>query len=262
MLIQGRSLVSDSAAQQYWTASRCRLDRWSTTIKKAASQMNRGQSPVAVIQLRAVAEEILASEILTRVMAAVARLYDKEHGIEHLSPVAESVYHGHLEARHQVLHLIAHGPGLGPKDAVDLNRLRRRCERWTDMLVGYLSGLGDVEAYVFDSERARELPEDLSYGRRESGGPATWAMLSASLKTIFQPAMSEFSPCAELNEQIASAVMACYPADAFDGTGVASGQWLSRLSRATGDTQRMIDAFFRDGDDSHPIHMQPSPGIG
>ena len=117
--------------------------------------------------------------------------------------------------------------------------------------------------YVFDAERARDFAEDLSYGRRASGGPAAWAMLSASLKNVFKSDMTAKRPCAELNEQIASAVMACYPAEAFDGTGVASDQWLKRLSRATIDTQGMIDAFFHDGDeDTFPTQMQQSPSVG
>ena len=245
-LLKGRLTVGDSAAQEYWTASRCRLDRWSGAIKKNVSQLNRGPSPASSRELYALCEEVLASEILTRVWAVVAKLHDEAHNVEKYSSVAANIYHGHLEARHKVLHLIANGPGLEVEDAIKLNRLRRRCERWTDMLVGYLSSLGDVEDYVFDAERARDFAEDLSYGRRASGGPAAWALLSASLKSIFGNDVTVESPCADLNRQIASSIIACYPPETFDGQGVAKDQWLSRLTRTTDDTQNMIAAFMSD----------------
>ena len=129
-----------------------------------------------------------------------------------------------------------------------LNQLRRRCERWTDMLVGYLSGLGDVEEFVFDVERMHDFAEDLSYGKKMSGGRAAWALLSASLKSMFEDCLSEDSPCADLNQQIASAVMASFPANTFESRGVAKDQWLARITRTTEDTQGMIDAFLRDVD--------------
>jgi hypothetical protein len=247
-LIKGRTLVGDSAMRQYWTAGRCRLDRWSSSIKKSASQLKRGPSPASSSALRATAEEILVCGILTRVWAAVARLYDEQHEVEQLAPVADSIFHGHLEARRQVLKLLADGPELAEEDAAALNRLRRRCERWTDMLVGYLFELGDVEEYVFDAQRAREFSEDLSCTKPLSGAPAAWALLSASLKAIFESEPSAASSCADLNKQIATAIMSCYPAEAFDGTGVSAGLWLSRLSSAAEDAQGMIDAFLCDAE--------------
>jgi hypothetical protein len=251
-LIKGRMLVGETVSQQYWTASRCRLDRWSSSIKKTTRQLSHGSSPASTLELRTTCEEILASEILTRVWAAVARLYDAQHEVELLSPVAHNIYQGHLEARQQVLRVIADDSGLDAgldaEAAVELNRLRRRCERWTDMLVGYLSGLGDVEEYVFDAERMRDFAEDLSYGRRMSGGPAAWALLSASLKTIFDTDLAQDSACADLNDQIAAAIMGCYPAGTFDGQESAKDHWFARITRTTADAQGMIDAFLSDAD--------------
>ena len=144
-----------------------------------------------------------------------------------------------------VLHLIANGPDLPAGDALALNKLRRRCERWTDMLLGYLSGLGGVEELAFDVQRTRDFAEDLSYGQTTPGGPATWALFSASLKTMFRDDLSPASPSADLNQQIAAATVSNFPAEIFAGTAFASDQWLSRLTRTTDDAQGMINAFLR-----------------
>ena len=246
MLIRARTLVSESAARQYWTASRSRLGRWSNLINELVDQLRRGPNPVASRQLRATCEEILASEILTRVWAAVARLYDEHVDVPFVSPIAESVYRRHLEARNTVLHLIAGGQGLQTVDALSLNKTRRSCERWTDMLVGYLSGMGEVSDYVFDPERMRDFAEDLSYGQRITVGPAAEALLTASLKTILGDAVSAISPCADLNQQLGSAIVDSFPAGTLDAPGVESDPWHSRLIRATDDTQGMINAFLSD----------------
>ena len=126
-----------------------------------------------------------------------------------------------------------------------LNHLRRRAERWTDLLVGYLARHGDVAEFAFDVDRAVEFSRDLEFQTDRTGGRQAWPLLQASLRAAFQRGLAPVSPNEDLNAQIASAILSCFPADLFDSTGLFRSLWLHRMSNVTSDVQGMIDSAGR-----------------
>ena len=101
-----------------------------------------------------------------------------------------------------------------------LNHLRRRAERWTDLLVGHLARYGDVAEFAIDADRAVEFSRDLEFQTDQEGGRQAWPLLQASLRAAFQRGLAPVSPNEDLNAQIASAILSCFPADLFDSTGL------------------------------------------
>ena len=97
-------------------------------------------------------------------------------GTDEAEPVARSVLIGHIEARHRVLTLMARTPGIDAEAAVKLNRLRRRAERWTDLLVGHLADMHGVSEFAFDPQRARDFAEDWRSSKRFTGQSARLAV--------------------------------------------------------------------------------------
>ncbi|NUQ62928.1 MAG: hypothetical protein HUU20_10585 [Pirellulales bacterium] len=259
LLIRDTPRISDSGIEQYWTASKCRLDRWGRALKQISS--SEEPCPKRTIKAagspRAVLEEILTGEILTRVWAAVTCAHDGIHGADQVGPVARSVLIGHLEARHRVLTLLVHGPAIGAEEAVLLNHLRRRAERWTDMLIGYLLGLYDVSEFAIDPDRARDFSEDLSYQSRLPGGRHAWPLVETSLRAAFGPGLSPLSPNADLNAKIAGSVLSCFQPELFDATGVLPSAWLVRITNATNDAAGMIDELLEA--DRPPKHRPSAP---
>ena len=57
--------------------------------------------------------------------------------------------------------------------------------------------------------------------------------------------LSPESPNAELNARIAASILACFPAELFDSTGLLRSLWLMRLTNVAEDTQGMIDELFK-----------------
>ena len=242
VLVRGIQQLSTSGVEQYWTASKCRLDRWARSLRSFAAeaadpQARRVQWPF----FRGVLEEILTSEMLTRVWAAVLCAYDRHHGEEVAEPVVRSVLIGHLEARHRVLMLLVHGPGIDAESAVQLNCLRRRVERWCDFLVGYLTGLADVSEFAVEPRRAKEFAEDLRCQSRLPGGRFAWPLVQASVRAAFQRGLCPVSPNADLNAHIAVSILACFPSELFDSTGLLRSLWLLRLTNVANDAQGMLD---------------------
>jgi hypothetical protein len=246
VLIRSTHKLSAHGIQQYWTASKCRLDRWaralkSITVESAAldATARKAQWP----QVRGLLEEILTGEVLTRVWTAVLCLADQQGDAHDAETIARSIMIGHLEARHRVLMLLVRGPAIDAEGAVKLNHLRRRVERWIDVLVGHLASYGDVSQFAIDVDRAREFSQDLRYQTSQPGGRQAWPLLSASLRAGFQQGLEPVSPNEDLNAAIASAILSCFPGDLFDSTGLFRSLWLTRLTNVTKDVQGMIESL-------------------
>lgn len=244
LLIRSGQHLSESGIEQYWAASKCRLDRWSRALKSFTQRAGTGgplRREARWLAVEGVFEEILTGEVLTRVWAAVVCAYDRARGEQNAEPVARSVLIGHLEARHRVLTLLVSEPSIAAEQAVKLNHLRRRCERWTDMLVGYLASLDDVSEFAIDPERAKDFADDMRHQMKQRGGRHAWPLVQASLRAAFQQPLAPESPNADLNAQIATAVLACFPAEIFDSVGSLRSLWLWRISNTARDAQGMLD---------------------
>ena len=107
MLIRSAPQLSSHGVQQYWTASKCRLDRWARNLKSFAADTSQLDASAVRAQwpfVRGVLEEILTGEVLTRVWTAVLCLYDRQHGGNEFESLARSIMIGHMEARLAVPH--------------------------------------------------------------------------------------------------------------------------------------------------------------
>ena len=242
-LIQSSRRIPAGSIEQYWTASKIREDRWARSLRDFAdrSDLDARHYRTRWPALRSVLEEILTAEVLTRVWTAVLCAHDRRRGTDEVEPVARSVMSGHMEARHRVLSLMVHGRGIDAEAALKLNRLRRRAERWTDLLVGHLAVMHDVSEFAVDPRRAEDFAADLHCSSSLQGGRHAWPLVMASLRAAFQRGLSPDSPNADLNARIAAAILSCYPPELFDSTGFLRSLWMTRLTNITEDTQEMIE---------------------
>lgn len=242
--------------EQYWVASRCRLDRWSKAFARHSAKPQNTDGPKTAGRwalLRPTLEEILISEVLTRVWTAVAIGRDKVRGTAELEPVARSILAGHLEARHRTLDLMVHGQGYPVEEAVTLNRLRRKCERWNDLLLSGLSNETNVTEFSFDESRVHDFALELQENSRQGLTQPAWQVSLASLRVSFQRGLKPVAANPDLNEQIASGIISCFPAESFDSLGVFRPSWLIRMHNITSDTQGLLDEILASEDpDHHP----------
>ena len=244
LLVRTAGRLPSATLDDYWSASKCRLDRWSRSLKQfsdAPPAADRRERVARWPSIAGVLDEVLTGEVLTRVWTAVLCAYDRRRGQCEAEPVARSVLIGHLEARHRVLLLLVRGQGIEAQEAVKLNRLRRRCERWTDVLLGNLWPLHDLAEFAFDPARAREFSDDLQQQGQQPGGQQAWPLMLSSLRAAFQQVPLAPSPNADLNAKLGAGVLACFPSGLFDSTGLLRSLWLARLQTTTDDAQGMLD---------------------
>jgi hypothetical protein len=258
LLASGQRLPA-TAIEQYWVTSKARLDRWAWNLKRFSQQ---AESDLEYRQVqwpttRGVLEEILASEMLTRVWTAVLCIHDRRRGIDDAEPVARSVMIGHMEARHRTLTWMVRGQYLDAASAVRLNLLRRRVERWTDLLVGRLASRCDVSEFAVDPRRARDFAGH--FGQHDRGGTPAWLLIWTSLRTAFRAGLSPISPNADLNGRIADSVLSCFPSETFDDVGLLRSPWLMRLMAIADDAPGMIEQVLSDPLGGAPPSLPPTP---
>ncbi len=242
VIIAGRFELSGESLEQYWVASKCRLDRWLRALQPRIVEPGGSQNRAAT--LPGVIEEIFTSELLTRVWTAILAARSKLHDQSDGEMIARSVMLSHMEARNRALKLLLHGTHLNQQIAVELNRLRRRSERWSDVLVGRLLQTAEVAAFAVDSERAREFALDLHYQSGLISDAQVWGLLMASLRAAFRQSMKDPSPNADLNERIAAGVLGCFGPQLYEESGqfhsLRMFRWLNDIGDAPFDPSMLF----------------------
>jgi hypothetical protein len=245
VLIASGGRLSGAALEQYWASSKCRLDRWSRALRQfhGAAEAPQAIASLTWAAVRGELEEIITGEILTRLWSAVLTNHDRLHGTCEAEPIARSVLLGHLEARHRTLALLVSGLGIATEDAVAMNRLRHRAERWTDLLLAHLMPEFQVHDFAFDVDRLEQFASDLDTHRGRPLARHGWALTMAALKSAFRDLAD--SPNTDLNARIAASILSSFPPEMFDGRGLVRSLWLVRMTNNTNDVQGMVEELLR-----------------
>lgn len=241
-LATGGVLPDQEQVQQYWSTSKCRSENWNRALKSYASLV--GAAPKddldCWIEVRATLDEIFVSEILTRVWTAVLVTADRRSNVKSIESIARSVFESHLEARRRALALLVQGGPLTTHQAVAANRLRRRSERWADVLMGGLWRLRAAREFAVDAERAADFAIDLAQRLVRPGGHLTWQLTLTSMRNAFVSGLSPVVANGESNARVTASILGSFPAGMFDSTGLVQPVWMMRLAANASDAQGLV----------------------
>ena len=183
-------LPNRAALSVHLDASRQRMDYWSGRFQSIGRAPAWRLSP-------AVVRELLVSEILVRINAAVARI-----GLPASSPLFEHLQTGHALLRHQIQQLLIENRLWLKKFAV----VAERCRRWTDLLLGQLQPLADIRDLGFDPDRVDD------YASNAALEPLAISLIRDSMLQGLQGDIGQETGCESLNRQIACSIVSCLPA--------------------------------------------------
>jgi hypothetical protein len=230
LVIEGPTPISNGLLWVYWQHSQGLWRRWRKTIEDTANHAD----PVAGRLLLAAAKDVLVSEMLTRVWGAVLTACDLRRGTRHAEPIARSVLAAHGQCRVSVLRLLVHSQVLPIERLAELDRTRRRVERWTDVLVGPLvARFGEELAdFAFDQRRAHDFGSQQSPARFQATSQPAWSFLMAGLRSAFPGEAGMAVSTKDPTLPIMRSVLAAFPDDAFGSEGpIKSLRW-ARISRS------------------------------
>lgn len=244
-LVRRRGQLSPTGLNEYWTASRVRLERWRSSLARLAPGV--GAEPVRgkrwSAELRPLLEEIFTGELLTRVWTAVAIACAKNGVESDCEPLLRSVLLNHLEVRNEALNCLVFGIGPETRQIVELQQIRRRVERWIDFLFGEMQREMDVADFAYDPRRARDYarsPRIVGQPNSDDGETPEERILS-SLRSSFDEILTRRTLFPELNQAVAAGVLGSIAGDWLESLDWHPDQWRERLDLGTHDALVWID---------------------
>ncbi len=220
-VVAGKAPLPPGALERFWDRSQRRLKLWLTGLMHYQRRF-----PVVAPEdhqqlwsdIVPMLEEIFVSEVLTRVWGAILTAMDQERGTHQTEPIARNVLIGHLDARKRALQLLVTDPGLTLGHLQPIDSIRRRVERWTDLLLGHLVERYSVDDFAFDPQRAREFGAQQLLQSQENSRDQAWILLLIGLRSSFSD--TPVGPPNEvIQEEIISSILACFPPAAFQPEG-------------------------------------------
>ena len=235
--------VEGQHGMRYWTASKCRLQRWQSALKVFEDDLAEPcemHDPWYAIEV--VIQEILVSEILTRVWTAVLVQHDQTSGNQELQSIGYSVFIGHLEMRSRSMRLLLHNRAAGQQVYDRIDKLRRRMERWADLLLSRISDLEVAARFGFDEQRVRDFAADrpLEDHQRRS---RMENLLQASLVAALNRELSTCSANPDLNAEIIAGILECFPGDRFDSLGLPKGLMHLQVEQNQRNTEAILQTL-------------------
>lgn len=226
--------------KQYWTASRCRLNAWQLAFKQLEAELQEADPlhdpwPATV----AVVEEVLVSEVVTRVWSAVLAHYDMATQQHELTGLANAVFISHLESTNQALRLLMALPKEHQKEIEALNAFQYRLERWTDMLLSNLPECRLAARYSFNRNRMLDFAIDRGQQSIEQLRRSSQLFLASFIADL-RNNTGKYPASPDLNRQLASGVLEFLTSARFDSTGQLKSSYLIRLEKDRKDIESLV----------------------
>lgn len=235
LLIESPAAVSDEHLQAYWQSARGRSIDWIRKLDDGLSRLgtsNECEHAAIWVSLKPVLTEVFVSEILTRVWGATLTAIDLHHGIRKAEPIARNTTNIHSDARGRAMRLLVNGPQVPMSELAGIDRIRRKAERWTDLLVGHLALKYNLEQFAFESRRSLEFGQSQMRQILEAKDEPVWEFVLAGVRLGFASLQSVQPLSDAWNRAIVQSIVGTFPADCFSTTGLFHSVAFSRVERS------------------------------
>lgn len=220
-VIAGPERLPAGALEKFWDRSQRRLKLWLSALahyQRRFAQADSVEHEQLWNDLQPVLGEIFVSEVLTRVWGAILTAMDQARSTHFTEAIARNVLIGHLDARKRSLQLLVTDSALTVAQLGPIDSIRRRVERWTDLLLGHLVERYQVDDFAFDPSRARDFGAQQLLQNSDGTQDRAWTLLLIGLRTSFSTV--PLGPPNELiQEEIIASILACFPPGAFQPEG-------------------------------------------
>lgn len=249
VISQANVRVSESHLHEYWATSRSLLNLWGSDLRRCTVQLEEVDYAAEQLWLGwlPLLEEILVTEMLTRVWTAVLECCDEQRGVREWGPIGHGIFRGQLDARRRVLNLLLRGRQQRVLVAWGLNRLRQQLERWTDLLLSLAQHHTISPDLFHDGQRLRHVPAESPPGVSH---PA--ALIRAAANGTLADTAELPPDRAAYHQRIASAILGCWSSQVFRDQGSMLSPWQIRILTLTDDTQGLVADWLRRDSDNGP----------
>jgi hypothetical protein len=240
-VIESESAPCQAALERFWHASRSRSDdriRRLTDASTQAANLRDVQRARFWEGVTPLLEEVFVQEMLSRVWSAVLIACDQHRGETRCETIARNTLIGQMHVRQQALQVLLCASNGLQGEAARANRVRRKAERWTDILLAHLTARYDLNDSAFDAARASDFAEGQFIDGRVDPRHATWEFIMAGLRLAFaNVGGTDDRPDTQRREIVAS-ILGSFPPDAFTANGPFRSIERVRLERGSERSER------------------------
>ena len=212
---------SSDALRGFWQNARQLQRVWDAALDEPLT------SPTGVTRFQDACAQLMTTELLARVWGTILGLIDQRTGRNDLTRIATNAISGLMQIRNQMLSRLLAQPATAAAWVADLDRLRRRCDRWTDLLIGNICGRNEFFQFSFDPDRARDFAEESRDG--VSGSHPVELLVEAGVRLSFLGQLPDVALESPAFEGMIQSVLGSIPAQAFHRDGSLRSQRIPNL---------------------------------
>jgi|GEM_PF-4888413 len=228
---------------EYWLAGKTRTDQWMRLMKAMESETPDCERPRGLAEgtraVEALAAEVFATELLSRVWAAFCCGLDQLGHSPQVEPLAHSVLMGHLQAVDRVKRLVSDYSQNGSRLSPLVQQLPGIVAGWTDQLVGWISSWVPVAQYAADPDRAAEFASE--WRTQGTHSPLVWKLLRSLMDNRLATLPNGPLGTRDSNLRLGMAVLGCLPREVIVESEFASFLYPYWVSRLADHTQSLVD---------------------
>ena len=213
-ILEETKAPSSESIRGFWQSNRLLQKRWMNELDAGTTARSH-----QIELFERLAPRVFTSEILIRTFSTLLCAFDRRLGTDDLTRVARNVISGLLQIRMMVLSRLLTVPENDHDRVQKIDRLRRRCDRWNDLLVGTIGIKDECFEFAFDPDRARDFGEESMFAETEFGTRPFEQLVSAGLRGSFLQHLSNQSFEEPEFLILTKSILSCIPRQALHRDG-------------------------------------------
>lgn len=217
-------LPTDESLKRFWQNGRSIEQRWTRLLSDA-----KAAKSLDIVLLESLAPRLFATEMIARIWSTIVAGLGRRFCREDTARITLNVVHGLDRVRNQVLSGLLTLPEIDGSRAAEIDRLRRRTERWTDVLLGPVAVECDCFDFAYDADRARDFGEEHRIVDPPTGPNIAEHLVCAGLRSTFLRYLP--GDCHDEPELVilAQSILSNVPATSFHQNGPLQSQLEQRI---------------------------------
>ena len=232
-MIETQKEPSPAALRGFWQNTRQLQRAWDEFLNQ----------PIAddTTRFQEVAAQLFTTELLARVWGTILGRIDQQTGRTDLTRIATNAVSGLMLIRNRMLSSLLNQSATSVAWAADLDRLRRRCDRWTDLLIGNLCGRNEFFQFAFDPDRVRDFAEEARDS--ESNSHPVELLVAAGVRLSFLGQLPDVQLDSPAFEALLQSILGSIPEQAFHRDGSLRDRLIPNSDSATDATDQSDDVL-------------------
>ena len=212
----------EALAEHFWVHSRRLKNLWEQGLEDADAAGARDEWSEQ-------AEEFLTADLLSRVWGGLLLGMSDRHRAFRARGLTLQVLGWNLTIRNSLLKTMSIRWDQWGGHVPRLDLLRRRMERWTDLLLSPLILRHPVDGACFSVERAFDAAPAYDQSRYHAGHAGLWNLTGAALRSSIPARTLAQGARLKIHSELTSSILSAFPATAFDSAGLLRSETLRRI---------------------------------